>query len=102
MSAELLCPDRDAKAGTAPDPELSPKLRNGSLIHPWALMDTQTGQGGSASGQATAEARPWFKDIERSLSPVLFCLDPEYAANAIQGTSQVHKGAVLIEKGTQL
>ncbi len=33
------------------------------------------------------------------LSPVLFCLDSEYAANAIQGTSQVHKNAVLIEKG---
>ena len=29
-------------------------------------------------------------------------LDSEYAANAIQGTSQVHKNAVLIEKGKQL
>jgi ribonuclease HI len=52
--------------------------------------------------QAVAEALLWLKDTERSLSPVLFCLDSEYAANAIQGTSQVHKSAVLIEKGTQL
>ncbi len=43
-----------------------------------------------------------MKDTERSLSPVLFCLDSEYAASAIQGTSQVHKNAVLIEKGKQL
>jgi ribonuclease HI len=49
--------------------------------------------------QAVAEALLWLKDTERSLSPVLFCLDSEYAANAIQGTSQVHKNAVLIEKG---
>ena len=52
--------------------------------------------------QAVAEALLWLKDTERSLSPVLFCLDSEYAANAIQGTSQVHKNAVLIEKGKQL
>ncbi len=54
--------------------------------------------------QAIAEALLWLKDTERSLSPVLFCLDSEYAANATQGpgTSQVHKNAVLIEKGKQL
>ena len=51
--------------------------------------------------QAAAEALLWLKDTERSWSPVLFCLDSEYAANAIQGTSQVHKNAVLIEKGKQ-
>ena len=42
--------------------------------------------------QAIAEALLWLKDTERSLSPVLFCLDSEgggcidseYAANAIQ------------------
>ncbi len=62
--------------------------------------------------QAIAEALlcQWLKDrdTERGLqvaadSPVLFCLDSEYAAtlesSAIQGTSQVHKRAVLIEKG---
>ena len=53
-----------------------------------------------------AEALLWLKDkdSERSFSPVLFCLDSEYAANATQGpgTSQVHKNAVLIEKGKQL
>ena len=52
--------------------------------------------------QATAEALFWLKDTEVSLSPVLFCLDSEYAASATQGTSQVHKNAVLIEKGKQL
>ena len=52
--------------------------------------------------QAVAEALLWLKDTERSLSPVLSCLDSEYAANAIQGTSQVHKNAVRIEKGKQL
>ena len=56
--------------------------------------------------QAIAEAPLWLKDTERSLWPVLFCLDSEYAANATQGTSQgpgrVHKNAVLIEKGKQL
>ena len=38
------------------------------------------------------------------MSPVLFsgCLDSEYAANATQGASQVHKNAVQIEKGKQL
>jgi ribonuclease HI len=52
--------------------------------------------------QAIAAALLWLKDTERSLSPVLFCLDSEYAANAIQGSSQVHKNAVQIEKGKQL
>ncbi len=59
--------------------------------------------------QAAAEALLlWLKDTERSLSPVLrvrlLCLDSEYAANAIQGTSQAHKSAVLrlIEKDKQL
>ena len=52
--------------------------------------------------QAIAEALLWLKDTKRSLSPVLFCLDSEYAANAIQGASQVHKNAVQIEKGKQL
>ena len=52
--------------------------------------------------QAVAEALLWLKDTERSLSPVLFCLDSEYAANATQGASQVHKNAVQIEKGKQL
>ncbi len=28
--------------------------------------------------QAVAEALLWLKDTERSLSPVLFCLDSEY------------------------
>jgi ribonuclease HI len=58
----------------------------------------------TAELQAIAEALLWLKDTERSLSesPVLFCLDSEYAANAIQGTSQVHKNAVQIEKGKQL
>jgi hypothetical protein len=53
---------------------------------------------------ATAEALLWLKGTlaERSLSPVLFCLDSEYAANAIKGTSQVQKNAVLVEKGEQL
>ena len=66
----------------------------------WALMDTQT-TAHTGELQAVAEALLWLKDTERS-SPVLFCLDSEYAANAIQGTSQVHKSAVLIEKGEQL
>ncbi len=54
--------------------------------------------------QAVAEALLWLKDTERSFSPVLFCLDSEYAANAIQGISQVHNlnNAVLIEKAKQL
>ena len=52
--------------------------------------------------QAIAEALLWLKDTERSWSPVLFCLGSEYAANDIQGTSQVHKNAVQIEKGKQL
>ena len=56
----------------------------------------------TAELQAIAEALLWLKDTERSLSPVLFCLDSEYAANATQGTSQVHKDAVQIEKGKQL
>ena len=70
------------------------------IPYSWALMATQTTQG--SSSQATGEALLWLKDTERSLSPVLSCLDSEYAANAIQGTSQVHKNAVLIEKGKQL
>ena len=53
----------------------------------------------TAELQAIAEALLWLKDTERSLSS---CLDSEYAANAIQGTSQVHKNAVQIEKGKQL
>ncbi len=52
--------------------------------------------------QAAAEALLWLKYTERSFSPVLFCLDSEYAANATQGTSQVHKNAVLIEKARKL
>ncbi len=45
--------------------------------------------------QAVAEALFWFKlkDTERSLSPVLFCLDSEYAANAIQGAGPQAGGA---------
>ena len=54
----------------------------------------------TAELQAIAEALLWLKDTERSLSS---CLDSEYAANATQGASQVHKnGAVQIEKGKQL
>ena len=72
------------------------------IHYSWALMDTQTTPVGEL--QAVAEALLWLKDTERSLSesPVLFCLDSEYAASAIQGTSQVHKNAVLIEKARQL
>ena len=55
--------------------------------------------------QATAEAPLWLKDKERSLSPVLFCLDSEYAANATQGASQVHTSRnvqIRVEKDKQL
>jgi hypothetical protein len=66
--------------------------------------DGHSNNTGELHWQAIAEALLWLKDTERSfkLSPVLFCLGSEYAANAIQGTSQVHKNAVLIEKGKQL
>ena len=49
-------------------------------------------------GHCQSEARA----CRRYYTVVLFCLDSEYAANAHQGTSHVHKNAVLIEKGRQL
>jgi hypothetical protein len=78
------------------------------IHYSWALMDTQTTQGSSRQllrpyhWQSALRGLLWLKDKERSLSPVLFCLDSEYAANATQGISQVHKNAVLIEKSKQL
>ncbi len=75
-------------------------------------MDTQTIVLQHRPGElrAIAEALLWLKDTlaERSLSlsRVLLCpcLDSEYAANATQGTSQVHESAVpvQIEKGMEL
>ena len=53
----------------------------------------------SATGVLSYHCHMPVPDTERSLSPVLFCLDSEYAANATQGTSQVHK---KIERGKQL
>ncbi len=73
----------------------------------WTRTLLKTTQGSSGQNFAQAEALLWLKGTERSLSPVLFCLDSEYAANAIQGTtgtgSQVHQSALLlIERGKQL
>jgi hypothetical protein len=64
--------------------------------------DGHSNNTGELEGIAEAVLCQWLKDTERSLSesPVLFCLDSEYAANAIQRTSQVN--AVLIDEGKQL
>ena len=42
--------------------------------------DGHSNNTGPGELQAVAEALLWLKDTERSLSPVLFCLDSEYAA----------------------
>ena len=45
----------------------------------------------TAELQAIAEALLWLKDTERGLSPVLFCLDSEYAASAVKGPARCIK-----------
>ncbi len=89
------------------EPALSPipgYRRSWSCLVPWSPIDESDpllmGADGHSNNllntgelhwQAAAAALLWLKGTERSLSPVLFCLDSEYAANAIQGTSQVHQ-----------
>ena len=45
---------------------------------------------------------PDLKDLTCVAQKPAHLTNPEYAANAIQGTSHVHKNAVRIEKGKQL